>query len=123
MEKVCTKCKRQKPVSAFHKDPRRHLGVRSSCKDCTNIQKKSWRKLGSNPLKEAPVTDCYASLLDLLMHRGATIRYHDHLKKFGLSISHPHIMLEEPSIESLIKKGMAALRSPPPMVESPVYDD
>lgn len=34
MTKVCPKCKEEKELSEFHKDSRKKLGVRSSCKVC-----------------------------------------------------------------------------------------
>ena len=33
--KVCSKCKKEKSISEFHKDSKRLDGVRSACKDCT----------------------------------------------------------------------------------------
>ena len=34
--KVCTKCKEEKPISAFGVDARGKDGIRASCKDCRN---------------------------------------------------------------------------------------
>lgn len=37
--KICTKCKKELPLTEFHKDSRRKDGVYSQCKECKNEYK------------------------------------------------------------------------------------
>jgi 5-methylcytosine-specific restriction endonuclease McrA len=43
MNKACKTCSEEKPLSAFGKEKRGRYGVRSSCKECRNIEGASWR--------------------------------------------------------------------------------
>lgn len=47
--KVCTKCKRELPLSEFHADKRREQGVGSECRDC----KKKYRHENKDKLMVA----------------------------------------------------------------------
>lgn len=41
--KICSKCKRELPISEFYKDKSRSDGLRSTCKDCTKNNVKEYR--------------------------------------------------------------------------------
>lgn len=43
--KLCTKCKSNKPLSAFKADRRRRNGVAAKCRDCAALENRDWRKL------------------------------------------------------------------------------
>lgn len=40
--KICTRCKEQKPLMAFHKAPRLRSGLSSQCKACCYVHTKEW---------------------------------------------------------------------------------
>lgn len=40
--KLCTKCKKDLPITKFSKDNRRKSGLQNNCKNCRHIQYKSW---------------------------------------------------------------------------------
>lgn len=42
--KVCSKCKEEKPLSKYHKDKDRTLGVKSACKECLKPYFKAYNK-------------------------------------------------------------------------------
>ena len=43
-EKICTKCRIEKPPSAFHKDSRAKDGLSSHCKSCHAVSSAAYRK-------------------------------------------------------------------------------
>ena len=49
IQKICTNCKVEKPLSGFFKMKTGRFGVRPSCKTCCALQSKKWRK--ANPEK------------------------------------------------------------------------
>jgi hypothetical protein len=49
---ICSKCKVEKPLSEFHKDRRKKLGIRSSCKVCHNKTAGSYRGRNRDLLNE-----------------------------------------------------------------------
>ena len=43
--KICTKCKKQKPISEFHKDKSRKDGFRYVCKKCLGNYYQKWQQI------------------------------------------------------------------------------
>ncbi|NFI95603.1 HNH endonuclease [Clostridium botulinum] len=43
--KICTKCERKLPISAFYKDKKTKCGYRSQCKECIKIYNKTGKEL------------------------------------------------------------------------------
>lgn len=43
MQRVCTACKKTKPLTEFHKDPRGKFGTRARCKHCESENLRRWR--------------------------------------------------------------------------------
>lgn len=124
--KICHRCKLSKNLSGFQRDSHKPDGYRASCKACVNARRVERRKqarrasgkeceprigkppiasLKSNAGQGDPIVGKIMDLENILRNRGATLRYHDHLKYFSLSVAQPHIMLEEKSLDQIIEKA------------------
>lgn len=57
--KICSKCKKEKPLSEFHKDPRGKDGYRSTCKECRSYKERDdiKTKICSKCKKEKPLSE------------------------------------------------------------------
>lgn len=52
MEKICTKCKAEKPLDDFHTAKHHKDGRRSACKECGNAVSRKWMEANSDRFRE-----------------------------------------------------------------------
>lgn len=61
MTQTCSKCKLNQPLTAYHKDRSKKLGVRTTCKSCASKANKQWFK--DNKIKREDYKERNASYI------------------------------------------------------------
>lgn len=76
MTKVCTKCKKNKPLEDYYKDARVKDGRASECKSCRNVVQKKYNKSDKGKLRQVKGNAKYAkSTKGKLMQAKARAKY------------------------------------------------
>ena len=57
--KICSKCKVNKPVSAFFKDKQKASGIRPDCKECNMVKSSAWAAANKHRRKGYQIKSLY----------------------------------------------------------------
>lgn len=95
--KICSRCKIDKPYSAYFKDNRRAIGIRCRCKECCALETQEWREKNRSD---------YNSYVSMWRGENPERQHATEIKRrYGLSIERYNEMLAEQKLQCAICGG------------------